>query len=42
MGKMSASGAIDAAPRIPKRNDDSVGVSGAGGLKVCDAQVKEY
>ena len=31
-GKTSAIGAMDAAPRIPNRDGDSVDASGAGGL----------
>jgi hypothetical protein len=33
---MSAMGAMTAAPRIPNRKGESVGASGAGGLKTCN------
>ena len=35
---MSASGATLAAPRILNRKGESVGASGAGGLKTCNAR----
>jgi len=37
---MSAIGAIPAAPRIPNRKGDSVGASGAGGLKTCNTTIQ--